>query len=287
MGNIRNFLELIRFERAISAPFGVIFTGIVTGDLVGFQWEYLAACLAVFFSAVANFGLNDYVDIDADKKNERADRPLANNHINPRTALITVVASVIIALSLSLFLNPVAKGLMLLGLPASLIYNLGLKRYIFLKNAFIGFANIGVALIGSLVSDAVLEPLALYIAAIGFFFSLSYECMLDIADMKGDREHGVDTLPNRFGVRNTVMFSLFFGFGAIIADPLPFFFDIDPRLKGDYLFLILILIPVVNRLLISRSLLNDQSKENIFRLKKRVFRNLLIGCLCYTIGFLI
>jgi 4-hydroxybenzoate polyprenyltransferase len=287
MGNVRSFLELIRFERAIAAPFGVIFTGIVTGDLVGFQWEYIAACLAVFFSAVANFGLNDYVDIDADKKNERADRPLANNNFEPLTALLTVIASVIIALSLSLFLNPIAKGLMLLGLPASLIYNLGLKRYIFLKNAFIGFANIGVALIGSLVSDAVLEPLAFYIAAIGFFFSLSYECMLDIADMEGDKEHGVDTLPNRFGVRNTVMFSLFFGFGAIIADPLPFFFDIDPRLKSDYLFLILILIPVVNRLLISRSLLIDQSKENIFRLKKRVFRNLLIGCLCYTIGFLI
>jgi 4-hydroxybenzoate polyprenyltransferase len=287
MENVRNYFKLIRFERAIAAPFGVIFTGIVTGDLVSFQWGYVIACLAVFFSAIANFAMNDYVDIETDKKNQRSDRPLVQRQFRPRTALITASVSAFLALALSLFLNPVVMLLIFIGLPLSLVYNLGLKKYLFIKNAFIGLANVGVTLIGSLVSDNVLEPLTFYIAAIGFFFSLSYECMLDIADMEGDKQQGLDTLPNRFGVRNAVLFSLFFGFGAIIADPLPFFIEIDARLSGDYLFLLLILIPVVNRLFISRSLLKDQSVENIFRLKKRVFRNLLIGCLCYLVGFLV
>ena len=287
METVRKYLRLIRLGRALSASFGVLFTGIVVGDLVGFQSIYIIACLVVFLSAVANFGLNDYIDIEADMRNYRVDRPLAQGQLKPETALLTAIISTALALILSFLLNPVARLLIFLGLPTSLLYNLVLKRYLLLKNAFIGLANVGVVLIGSLVSDIVLEPLALYIAVIGFFFSLSYETMLDIADMEGDRAKGVDTLPNRFGVRNAMIFSLLFGFGAIIVDPLPFFIEIDSRLSGDYLFLILILIPVINRLFISRSLLKDQSPENIFRLKKRIFRNLQLGCLCYLIGFLI
>jgi 4-hydroxybenzoate polyprenyltransferase len=287
METVRNYLRLIRLERALSATFGVLFTGIVVGDLVAFQSVYVIACLAVFFSAVANFGLNDYSDIETDRRNDRLDRPLAQGQLKPGTALLTAIISTALALILSFLLNPVARLLIFLGLPTSLLYNLVLKRYLLLKNAFIGLANVGVVLIGSLVSDVVLEPLALYIAVIGFFFSLSYETMLDIADMEGDRAKGVDTLPNRFGVRNAMMFSLLFGFGAIIVDPLPFFIEIDSRLSGDYLFLSLILLPVFNRLFISKSLLKDQSPENIFRLKKRIFRNLQLGCLCYLIGFLL
>jgi 4-hydroxybenzoate polyprenyltransferase len=287
METIRNYLRLIRLERAISATFGVLFTGIIVGDFATFQFLYLIACLTVFFSAVANFGLNDLSDVEIDIINNRLDRPLAQGKLKPKTALITVVISTAVALILSLLLNPVARLLILIGLPTSLFYNLFLKKYLFFKNAFVGLANVGIVLIGSLISDVVVEPLAIYIAVIGFFFSISYETMLDIADMEGDKEKGIDTLPNRFGVKKTVTLSLIFGFGAIIVDPLPFFIEIDSRLSGDYLFLLLILLPIINRLLISRSLIKDQSPENIFRLKKRIFRNLQLGCLCYLIGFLL
>ena len=39
--------------------------------------------------------------------------------------------------------------------------------------------------------------------------------------------------------------------------------------------------------LISRDLLKDQSPENVWVLKKRVFRNLQLGGICYLIGFLV
>jgi hypothetical protein len=38
--------------------------------------------------------------------------------------------------------------------------------------------------------------------------------------------------------------------------------------------------------LISRELLMDQSPENVWRLKKRLFRNLQMGGITYLIGFL-
>jgi geranylgeranylglycerol-phosphate geranylgeranyltransferase len=282
-----SYLRLIRLERALSAVFGVVFTGLIVGDLTTFQPEYAIACTVGFLSAVANFALNDHSDQEIDKTNHREDRPLARGEITPRTALLVVVASSSAALALSLLLNPIPRALILVGLPASLAYNLSLKRHLLFKNTFTGLANVGVAFMGALTADAVLEPLAVYIAAIGFFFSLSYESMLDIADAEGDRTQGVETLPNRFGPRNAALFSILIGAGAIIADPLPFFVHVDPRLFGDTLFLALILLPVVNRLRISRSLLRDQSRENIFHLKKRAFRNLQLGCLCYLVGFLV
>ena len=282
-----SYLRLIRLERALSAVFGVLFTGLIVGDLTSIQPEYAVSCAVVFLSAVANFALNDHSDLEIDRANRRMDRPLAQGEIAPRAALLIASASSVTALALSLLLAPIPRALIIVGLPASLAYNLALKRHLLLKNTFTGLANVGVALMGALTVDAVLEPLAIYIAAIGFFFSLSYEAMLDIADAEGDRTQGVETLPNRFGPRKAAIFSILIGAGAIIADPLPFFVRVDPRLFGDYLFLALILFPVVNRLRISASLLRDQSRENIFHLKKRAFRNLQLGCLCYLVGFLV
>lgn len=287
MENLRSFTRLIRLERAVSAVFGVIFTGVIVGDLVALQPEYVLACLVVFFSAIANFALNDYSDIEIDRVNHRLDRPLAQGQIKPRTALKISIASSVLALALSLLLNPLPRFMIFIGLPLSLAYNLGLKKHILLKNSFTGLANVGVVLMGALVSDALLEPLAIYIVVIGFFFSLSYEIMLDIADIEGDRALGIETLPIRLGSRNAAWLSILIGAGAVLANSFPFFILVDPRLFGDHLFLALTLLLVVNRLRISRSLLDDRSPENIFHLKKRLFRNLQLGGLCYLIGFLL
>lgn len=286
MEKLRSFIQLIRLERAISAMFGVVLIGVIVGDLRQFEFDYLIACIVVFFSAIASFSLNDFHDKEIDIINNRQDRPLAQDKIEPRTALWIAVISSLLAVSLSLLLNPIPRLMILVGLPLSLAYNFGLKRHLALKNTFTGFANVGVAFLGALVTDAVLEPLAVYIAVIAFFFSLSYEVMLDIADIKGDQMGGVSTLPGRFGLKGAAWFSILIGLGAVLADPLPFFINVDQRLFGDYLFLALILLPVINRIRISRSLLSDHSPENVFILKKRLFRNLQLGGLIYLIGFL-
>ena len=283
---VRAFVRLFRLNRALSASFGVIFTGLFVGDLVGFQPEYLVAFLVVLFSALANFGFNDYCDLEVDRSNHRLDRPLVQGSLTKGAVLVVTGASTLLALGLTLFLNPTARLLVLVGLPVSLFYHVGVKRVFLLKNAFIGLTNVGIVLLGSLVSDAVVEPVAVYIAAIGFFVALSYEIMLDIADVQGDSAHGIDTIPARFGVKTASWVSVILGLGAVIVDPLPYFVMVDPRLHGDALFLLLILVPVILRLSISISLYRDQSRENVLRLKKRAFRNLQLGCLCFLVGIL-
>jgi geranylgeranylglycerol-phosphate geranylgeranyltransferase len=279
-------MRLIRIERAISAMSGVVLTGIIVKDLNSFQWNYVIACLVVFFSALANFVLNDIHDVHIDRLNKRNDRPLAKGTIAKETAILFVITSTSLALGLSLLMRPIPRFMILLGLPLSLLYNINLKRYLVFKNLFTSLANVGVILIGALITDTVIEPLAYYLSIIGFFFSFSYEIMLDIGDIEGDRIMGVETIPIRYGQRIATWLSILIGLGAVFADPLPFFIRIDPRLFNDKIFLILIFIPIINRIRISKALLNDYSSENVSVLKKRLFRNLQIGGICYLIGFI-
>jgi len=285
--NIQAYLRLLRVDRATSAAFAVLFAGLISQDLVGFQWEYVTACLVVLFSAFANFSLNDYYDQENDRLNYREDRPLAQGAIPRRTAILFAVVSSAVALFLTVFLNPVSRLLILTGLPVSLLYHLGVKRILLLKNASIGLTNVGIILLGSLVTDATLEPIIPFFAVIGFFAGISYEVMLDIADVDGDRAIGVETIPTRFGLKAAVWLVTLLSLGGVVVNLLPFFVNVDPRLYGDLLFLTLIMAPLVSRISITRSLLADHSRENIFHLKRRVFRNIQLGCLCFLAGMLL
>ena len=54
---------------------------------------------------------------------------------------------------------------------------------------------------------AVLEPLIIYFALMGFIVGLSFEIMLDIADVEGDKKLGIETLAAKFGVESAAKVS--------------------------------------------------------------------------------
>ena len=174
MVSFPGYLNLLRIERAFSAMVGVVITGIVVRDFVDFHWDYVIACLVVFFSALANFALNDIQDINIDRLNRRNDRPLATGSIRKEAAYKVVFLSATLAYVLSLFLNTYPRLLLIIGLPISLFYNIYLKRYLVFKNLFTSLANVGVIFMGALVLDTIIEPLAYFLAFISFFFSFFF-----------------------------------------------------------------------------------------------------------------
>ena len=284
---VRAFSKLIRLDYSLFATFGVFLSGLLAGDLRGFQLEYLVAFFIVFLSAVGSFAFNDYYDFEIDKRNRRYDRPLVSGLLSRRVALITGLVSFSLILLLSLSLNLLAMSLVLVSLPLFFLYSLGLKRTILVKNALIAYAYVATILFGSLVSDAILEPLIVYFAAMGFIVGVAFEIMLDIGDVEGDKELGIETLSTKSGVKAAARVSVVLYGAIMILDPLPFFVMIDPRLYLDYAFLLLILIPVVSYFFISKSLIKDQSKKSVFQLKKRVFVTMQVGCMAYLIGVLL
>jgi len=121
----------------------------------------------------------------------------------------------------------------------------------------------------------------------GFIVGLGSEIMFDIADIEGDKKLGINTIPNKFGLKIAAVISVILYSIIIVMDPLPFFILIDSRLYFDLLFLILILIPVISYVFLSISLLKNQSKENTLKLRKLIFVIMQIGTLSYLVGVLI
>jgi len=284
---IKGFLKLIRIELCVFGTIGFFVSGILAGDLVGFQTEYLLGFLIIFLSEAGAFAINDYFDYEIDKNNNRRDRPLVLGLISRRTALITAIVLFLIVIILSLFLNSIATIIALISVPIFYIYSMGLKKKVLIKNLLIAYSYAVTILFGSLVSDALLEPIIVYFAIMGFIVGLGSEIMFDIADVEGDKKLGINTIPNKFGLKIAAVISVILYSIIIVMDPLPYFIFVDSRLYFDLLFLILILIPVISYVFLSVSLLKNQSKENTLKLRKLIFVIMQIGTLSYLVGVLI
>lgn len=284
--SIQAFFKLIRLNYSLFAAFGVLISGILAGDLHDFQLEFLVAFFIVFFFACGNYAFNDYYDFEADKRNERYDRPLVLGLLSKRIALMTSFVSFYLVFMLSLFLDLLIITLILAILLLFLLYSLYLKKVLVIKNILAAFAFVATILFGSLISDTIIEPLIVYFAAMGLIVGVALEIMFDIGDVRGDKELGLDTLPIRFGLKTAAQISVILYGVIMILDPLPFFLQIDLRLYRDYLFLILILIPVASYFFISKSLIEDQSPKNIVQLKRRIVGTMQVGTLAYLIGVL-
>ena len=282
-----SFTKLIRLGYSLFAAFGVILSGFYSGDLHGFQFEYLLAFFIAFLSAAGTYALNDYFDYELDKRNSKHDRPLVSGSLSKRTALVTGLTSFFFILLLSLFLNPASKFLVLFTAPLFIFYNLGLKKILFVKNILVAYAFVATILLGSVITDSFLEPLIVYFAIMAFIVGFAVETMVDMADVKGDKEMGIETISTRFGVKKSAYLSVLLYSIIMVLDPLPFFMMIDPRLHFDYVFLFLILIPVASYFFISRSLMQNQSDENLIRLGKTVNYTMQIGCIAYLVGVLL
>ena len=121
----------------------------------------------------------------------------------------------------------------------------------------------------------------------GFIVGLANEIMFDIADVKGDKELGINTFSTKFGIKPAAQISTSLYIIIIFLDPLPFIVKIDERLYLDYLFLILILIPVISYIILTRSLLKNQTSKNILKLRTLVFLIMQFGTISYLIGVII
>jgi geranylgeranylglycerol-phosphate geranylgeranyltransferase len=275
---------LVRFEYSFFSALAVFLSGILAGDLQSFQVEYIIGFLVVFFSAAGSFAFNDYFDFEADKKNQRLDRPLVAGELPRKVALWIGIFALLLVFLLTNFLSAAAQVLVYISLPVFYLYSLGGKKFLLLKNLLIAGAYVSTILFGSLLSDSFLEPLIIFFALMGFIVGLALEIMLDLADFEGDEKFGVVTLPIRFGPSGTAQISVILFLVTAVLDPLPFFINIDNRLYFDPVFLALITIPVVSYFLISRSLLKDTSPENVLLLKNKVFQVMQIGSIIYLIG---
>ncbi|MFL3050152.1 MAG: geranylgeranylglycerol-phosphate geranylgeranyltransferase [Candidatus Neomarinimicrobiota bacterium] len=274
------FLESIKLLRPINVLLGgatVIVCAIMIDGLSEMHLIIKGLIIVMAFTGGAN-ALNDYFDLDIDKINKK-NRPLVRGYLTPKFALnLSVVLYGLGIVVASLTPKPALIISVGIALPLILAYNLRLKGTIL-------FGNLAVSLIIAitfLFSGSLFNALEKMIlpAFLAFSFTFVREFIKDMADEKGDREMGLNTLPVKLGLIASAKVAI----GMI---SLLLFVIILPYVMGfynkNYLFISLIGIGIPLAYIISL-LIKMPSSNNCIKASRLLKVCTLIGLIAIYIG---
>jgi 4-hydroxybenzoate polyprenyltransferase len=218
VGRVATYFSFVRFSHSVFAlPFAL------TGALLAwrtapFSWTqvlWIVVCMVGARSAA--MGFNRLVDARHDALNPRtAMRELPRGAMSATEATIFVVVSSIVFVYGAWRLSPLCLALSPVALAIVFWYSLA-KRYTTYTQLFLGLA-MAVAPVGGWIAAGGrggLEPWLLGLA-IGLWvggFDILYACQ----DLEFDRGYGLRSIPVKYGVRRSILFSRLMHVGAVVA----------------------------------------------------------------------
>ena len=232
MGKLTTYLSFVRFSHSVFAlPFAL--AGVLLASRrAPVAWPTIAWILVAMVSArSAAMGFNRLADARTDALNPRtANRELPRGAMTVREAAFFVVAASAVFVFAAWRLNPLCFALSPVALAIVFWYSLA-KRFTTWTQLFLGLA-MAVAPVGGWLAAGGRggwEPWLLG-AAIGLWvggFDVLYACQ----DVEFDRDHGLRSIPVRFGVKSALLFSRTMHVAAVaclialpLVTPLPWFY---------------------------------------------------------------
>jgi len=221
---LKELWALTRFEHAIMLVIAVfIGESLALGKIPDFTLAIFLSFLVPMFSEMGSFALNDYLDIESDKINNRTDRPLVRGSISPKFALWFSMITILASLFIAWFINLSAFVISLLFNVLALLYNFKLKDLPLLGNLYIAITMAIPFIFGNFVVVSKLSSMSLLLATLGFVSGLAREIVKSIQDMKGDTEaRKSKTLPLVVGQENSLRIACFLYLVFIPLSILPF-----------------------------------------------------------------
>lgn len=225
MKKIMAWLKLVRIEHALMSVIGVGVAILLAAksmpgaSLPLFGW--LLALAVPFFINLASFALNDYWDVEADRKNKRMNRPLVSGALAPSVAIWTVVIGYLFGIAAGWLINPICGIIATLFALLSIAYNYKLKDWPLVGNAYIALSMAIAFPFGALAAGipiANFPSLILWLTIGAFFAGLSRELIKSVQDMKGDKAaRGSRHLPIIIGARSALVLAALLAIGFCIS----------------------------------------------------------------------
>jgi len=270
-----NFLEFIKIIR----PIDCIIAGL--GAFIGYslsiqEIQYsnllLYAMLSVFFVCAGGQTINDYFDLELDKKTNK-NKPLAKGTISKNTALVYALILFFIGIGFGFAINELAMIIAILFSILLIAYSALMKKIKFIGNLVVSFSVAFTILFGAVISMNFKLPLILFAAA--FFANTSREIIKDLEDLKTEKGIKI-TLPQLLPKKAVYGLVLVFYILAVAIGFLPFFQGIF-----DSVFYLALMFAAV--LLFTLSLIQLE-KEKFLLSQKYSKIGMLAGLLAFLVG---
>lgn len=296
MKKIRAIWQLMRLEHGIMLFLAILIGSIISqrsisDDIIPPLYKVLLTFFTALFLEASTFALNDYYDLEIDKKNKRTDRPLVRGDLSPKTALYLFFILYPLGLMCSFFVNLTCFVIALITAFLAIVYDAKLKKIKLLGNFFIAYIMAipfvfgGAAVIAGNILVFDFHPAIYIVALIAFLVGSGREIMKDVMDFKGDKEQGVKSFPKYIGIRKSNVLSAFFYIVAVALSLLPFFMSKYNIYYLNYYYLFPVLL--TDTMLLSTSLQLIFKKQLNMKLYKIYRRFTLIAIFIGLIAFLL
>lgn len=221
LNKIKIILEMIKFEHTIFAlPFA--YMGAVLGSYVqrgGWPaWEEIGwITVAMVGARSAAMALNRLIDRYIDAANPRtSDRAIPTKLVSVKEVFWFIIISFTVLFIAAFQLNMLAVKLLPLAVFILVIYSYT-KRFTWLCHIVLGIA-IGLAPLGGWVAvTGQIDLYGLLLFATVALWTAGFDVIYACQDIEFDRNHGLYSIPSRFGLANALRIARFFHLLTIIG----------------------------------------------------------------------
>lgn len=206
------YLKMIKFSHSVFAlPFA--FTGAVlaASGMPSLKQLFWIA-IAMVGARSGAMGLNRIIDRNIDAENPRTkNREIPSGKISIRDAAIFTFISISIMVFAAYNLNQLCLKLSPIAIAVLAIYSYT-KRFTWLSHFVLGIA-ISAAPLGAWIAVKGTFDIEIMPLSIGVIFWLAgFDILYALQDIEFDRQHGLYSIPKRFGIRNSLFLSRVFHF---------------------------------------------------------------------------
>jgi geranylgeranylglycerol-phosphate geranylgeranyltransferase len=207
----KTFMQLTRVEHSLMLVLAVLIGQVLQlGHIPGAEIA-LFASIPAFLIGLASFAINDFFDVETDRKNKRMDRPLVNGSASKSEAYFLSILLFILGVLVSFLLPEECYFLAGAFAIAAFLYSFKLKDIPLVGNIYIALTMAvpfvyGAYSVMAPAQDAMIFPkISIFIlAAIALVMGIAREIAGDVRDMEGDKERKSKTLPFLVGRKSAL-----------------------------------------------------------------------------------
>ena len=289
MKKLKAFWDLMRLEHGVMIAIAIIIGALIADKNFPIFEKFILTFFMALFLEGSTFALNDYYDLDIDKKNKRYDRPLVRGDLSPKTALYLFMIFFPLGIILSYLINLTCFIIALITAIFALIYDAYLKKVKLLGNFFIAYVMAipfvfgGASILKENTFTINIHPAIFVVALIAFLSGTGREIMKDVMDFEGDKTQGVKSFPKYIGIRKSNFLSAFFYIIAVAISFFPFFLNNFIYYFQNYYYLGVVLITDLMFLYMSAQLIFNKN-ANVKFYRKFTLLAMFIGLIAFLVG---